>query len=106
MSREGWGTSCFGESACRRRGDSGVGAWLLLPAVHTPPAGIHEEVADSVELQAQLLRDGHLHLLGRALVLLEDGNQGAALEVREDQPLLLGLQAPVFLLLLLFAFAS
>lgn len=103
---DGQGTSCFGESACRRRGDSRVGARLLLPAVHTPPAGVHEEVADGGELQAQLLGDGDLHFLGGTLVLLEDGEKRSALEVCENQARFLLRVVPLFVRLLLFAFAG
>lgn len=104
LRRAGRSRSRFGTSAGGRGG--APGAQIVLPLLQAAPPRVHEEVADGGELQAQLLGDGDLHFFGRALVLLEDGNQGAALEVREDQPLLLGLQAPVFLLLLLFAFAS
>lgn len=54
-------------------------AAVVGPFVQAAAAGIHEEVADGAELQAELLRDGELHLLGRPLVLLEDGQQGAPL---------------------------
>lgn len=73
-----------------------------VPALRAAAAGVHEEVGDGGELQAQLLRDGELHLLGGTAVLSEDGDQGATLQVGEDQPLLLGhlaaLPSPVLLL--------
>lgn len=52
----GWGVegSGLGEggSGCRgARSSTG----LLSPAVHAAASGVHEEVADGVELQAQLL---------------------------------------------------
>lgn len=64
---------------------AGAGS-VVCPFVQAPAAGVHEEVADGGEFEAQLLRDGELHLLGWPLVLLEDGQQGAALQVGEDQP--------------------
>lgn len=77
---------------------------LRVPAVRTAAARVHEEVGDGGQLQAQLLRDGELHLLGGAAVLSEDGYQGATLQVGEDQSLLLwhlaALSAPVLLLAL------
>ena len=51
---------------------AGAGS-VVCPFVQAPAAGVHEEVADGGEFEAQLLRDGELHLLGRSLVLLEDG---------------------------------
>lgn len=102
----------------RGRGASGLGegggaggapggrAGLLRPAVHAAAPRVHEEIADGVELQAELLRDGDLHFLGRPLVLLEDGDQGAPLQVGEHQALLLGLQRALLLLLLLLPLAS
>ena len=72
------------------------------PEVPGAAAGVHEEVGDGGELQAQLLGDGDLHLLGRPPVLPEDGYQGATLQVCEDQSLLLWQLAalpPLFLLL-------
>lgn len=80
--------SCFGTSAGRRGLGAGAGA-VVCPFVQAPAAGVHEEVADCGEFEAQLLRDGELHLFGRPLVLLEDGQQGAPLQVGEDQPRLL-----------------
>lgn len=79
---------------------------VIMPAVHTAAACIHEEVADGAELQAKLLGDGDLHFLGRTLVLLEDGDEGAALQVSENQTLFLGRCVAVLVLLLLFAFAG
>lgn len=79
-----------------------VAVLLRVPALRAAAAGVHEEVGDGGELQAQLLRDGELHLLGGAAVLSEDGDQGATLQVAEDQPLLLwhltALPSPVLLL--------
>lgn len=63
---------------------------LSVPAVRAAATRVHEEVGDGGELEAQLLGDGELHLLGGAPVLPENGYQGAALQVGEDQPLLLG----------------
>lgn len=100
------GLSGFGEGGGRGARLAGAGAVLVVPAVHAAAPGIHEEVADGVELQAQLLGDGDLHLLGRALVLLEDGDECAALQVREDQPLLFGHHVAVFVMLLLLALAG
>lgn len=79
---------------------------VVVPAVHAAAARIHEEVADGAELQPQLLGDGDLHFLGWALVLLEDGDERAALQVGEDQALLLGRCVAVLVLLLFFAFAG
>jgi len=62
---------------------------LRVPAVRAAAACVHEEVGDGGELQAQLLGDGDLHLLGGTAVLSEDGYQGATLQVGEDQSLLL-----------------
>ena len=80
-----------------------AGIGVLVPAVYATTAGVHEEVADGGELQAQLLRDGDLHLFARPLVLLEDGDERAPLQVGEDQPLLLGRQVAVLVLLLLLS---
>lgn len=99
---EGSGLGEGGGGCPRARGGTG----LLSPAVHAAATRVHEEVADSVELQAQLLRDGGLHLLGRPLVLLKDGNQRAALQVCEHEALLLRLQSPLLLLILLFTLAG
>lgn len=57
---------------------------IIVPAVHTSAARIHEEVADGAELQAELLGDGDLHFLGWTLILLEDSNECATLQVSED----------------------
>ena len=100
------GLSGFGEGVGRGARLAGAGAVFVVPAIHAAAPGIHKEVADSVELQAQLLGDGDLHLLGRALVLLEDGDECAALQVCEDQPLLFGRHVAVFVLLLLLALAG
>lgn len=94
-----------------RFGASAGGGWgaaraqVVLPLLQAAAPGIHEEVADGCELQAQLLGNGDLHLFGRALVLLEDGEERSALEVGEHQAgFLLGI-VPVLAGLLLFAFA-
>lgn len=56
----GWGVcvgvegSGFGEGGSGCRG-ARSGTRLLSPAVHAAASGVHEEVADGVELQAQLL---------------------------------------------------
>lgn len=98
--------SGFGEGGggCARL--PGAGTMVIVPAVHAAAARIHEEVADGAELQAKLLRDGDLHFLGWALVLLEDGDECAALQVSEDQTLFLGCCVAVLVLLLFFAFAG
>lgn len=83
-----------------------AGAVVIVPAVHAAAACVHEEVADGAELQAELLGDGDLHFLGGTLVLLEDGDECAALQVSEDQALLLGHRVAVLVLLLFFAFAG
>lgn len=86
------------------RGARGGRTALVRPLVDVASAGVHEEVADGGELQAQLLGDGDLHLFGRTAVLSEDGYQGTTLQVCEDQPLLLWhlvtLSSSVFLLTL------
>lgn len=95
--------SGFGTRAGGGRG--AACAQVILPLLQAAAPGVHEEVADGGELQAQLLGNGDLHLLGRALVLLEDGEECAALEVGEHQAgFLLGI-VPVFVWFLLFAFA-
>lgn len=79
---------------------------VIVPAVHTAAACIHEEIADGVELQAELLGDGDLHFLGWTLVLLEYGDESAALQVGEDQTLFLWRHVAVLVLLLFFALAG
>lgn len=75
---------------------------LDVPAIRTAAARVHEEIGDGGKLQAQLLGDGELHLLGGTAVLSEDGYQGTSLQVCEDQSLLFGhlvaLASSVFLL--------
>lgn len=83
---------------------AGTGS-VICPFVQAPAAGVHEEVADGGEFKAQLLRDGELHLLGRSLVLLEDGQQGAPLQVSEDQPRLLWCAVALLRCVLLLPFA-
>lgn len=63
---------------------------VVHPLVQAPAPSVHEEVADRGQLEAQLLGDGELQLLGRTLVLLEDGVERPPLHVREHQPGLLG----------------
>lgn len=76
-----------------------------MPFLQAAAPGIHEEVTDSGQLQPELLGNGNLHFLGRALILLEDGKECSALEVREHQAgFLLGV-VPVFVWFLFFAFA-
>lgn len=95
--------SRFGAGA--RGGGGAARAQVVLPLLQAAAPGVHEEVADGRELQAQLLGNGDLHLFGRALVLLEDGEERSALEVSEHQAgFLLGI-VPVLVGLLLFAFA-
>lgn len=93
---------CGGGNAGARR-TRGGGTTLVCPLVEVASAGIHEEVADSGELEAQLLGDGDLQLFGRAVVLPEDGQERAALQVREHQPgalrALVALQLALLLLL-------
>lgn len=85
----------------------GAGATAVIcPFVQAPAAGVHEEVADGGEFEAQLLRDSELHLFGRPLVLLEDGQQGAPLQVGEDQPRLLWRVVAVLRRVLLLPLAS
>lgn len=82
-------------------------AALVGPLVQIASAGVHEEVADGGELQAQLLGDGDLQLFGRAVVLPEDGHERAPLQVREHQPgALRALVAFQLALLLLFTLAG
>lgn len=95
--------SCFGTGAGGGRG--APCAQVVLPLLQAAAPGVHEEVADGRELQAQLLRNGDLHLFRWALVLLEDGKERSALQVSEHQArFLLGI-IPVFVWFLLFAFA-
>lgn len=68
------------------RGPRGGGTALVCPLVDIASAGIHEEVADRGQLQAELLGDGDLQFLGRTVVLPEDGHKGAPLQVSEHQP--------------------
>lgn len=98
--------SGLGESGGRRARLPGAAAVVVVPAVHAAAPRVHEEVADGAELQAELLGDGDLHFLGWALVLLEDGDESAALQVGEDQALLLGRRVAVLVLLLFFALAG
>ena len=76
----------------------------VLPLVLGAAAGVHEEVTDGAELEAELLRDGDLHLFGGPLRLLKNGLQGAPLEVGKDQARLLGGVGVLLLLLLLLFF--
>lgn len=78
---------------------------IVCPFVQAPATGVHKEIADSGEFETQLLRNGELHLLGRPLILLEDGEQGAPLQVREDQPRLLWCIVALLRCVLLFTFA-
>lgn len=95
--------SCFGTRAGGGRGARC--AQVVLPLLQAAASGVHEEVADCRELQAQLLRNGDLHLFRWAFVLLEDGKECSALEVGEHQAgFLLGI-VPVFVWFLLFALA-
>lgn len=102
--RAGCSPSRFGAGAGGRGG--APGAQVVLPLLQAAPPGVHEEVADGGELQAQLLGDGDLHFFGGALVLLEDGEERSALEVREHQARFLLGVVPLFVRLLLFAFAG
>ncbi len=78
---------------------------LVQPFVQAASAGVHEEVADSVQFQTQLLWDGQLHLFGRTLVLLKDGQKCSPLQVCETQPRFLWCIASVFARVQLFSFA-
>lgn len=102
---QGGGASGLGESG-GAGGAPGGRAGLFGPAVHATAPRVHEEIADGIELQAELLRDGDLHFFGRPLVLLEDGDQRATLQVSEHQALLLWLQCALLLLLLLLPLAG
>lgn len=82
--------SRFGEGGGRGAGLNRARRVLVLPAVHAAASGVHEEVADGGELEAQLLRDGDLHLFAGSLVLLEDRDERPPLQVGEDQTLFLG----------------
>lgn len=75
---------------------------VVHPLVQAPASRVHKEVADCGQLQAQLLGDGELQLLGRTLVLLEDGVERPPLHVREHQPGLLGHTAPLAPAVVLF----
>lgn len=66
-------------------GPSGGWASILAPAVEVSTASVHEEVADSGQLEAQLLCNCHLQLFGRSLVFSEDRHQCTSLQVCEDQ---------------------
>lgn len=79
-----------------------VAGAVVHPLVQAPATGVHKEVADRGQLQAQLLGDGDLQLLGRTLVLLEDGVERPPLHVREHQPGLLGHAAPLAPAVVLF----
>jgi len=98
--------SGLGEVGGGRARLPGAGAVVVVPAVHAAAPRIHKEVADGAELQAELLGDGDLHFLGWTLVLLEDGDESAALQVGEDQTLFLGRRVAVLVLLLFFALAG
>lgn len=101
--------SCFGAGHGGAGGVGGCsgGPAVLHPLVQAAAPGVHEEVADGGELEAQLLGDGELQFLGGALVLVEDGVQRAALDVREDQAVSLRRVASLGLaLLLLFPLAG
>lgn len=89
------------------RGTRGGGAALVGPLVDVASARVHEEVADGGELQTQLVGDGDLQLFGGAVVLPEDGQERAPLQVREHQPgALRALVAFQFALLLLLPLAG
>lgn len=95
--------SCFGTSAGGGRHVARTP--LVQPFVQAASAGVHEEVADSVQFQTQLLWDGYLHLFGRTPVLLKDGQKCSPLQVCENQPRFLWCIAPVFARVQLFSFA-
>lgn len=104
------GLSCRAAGHCGggnagARGTGGRRTALVCPLVEVASAGVHEEVADSGELQAQLLGDGDLQLFGWAVVLPEDGHECTPLQVREHQAsalwALVALQLALLLLLTL-----
>lgn len=84
------------------RGTGGRRTALVCPLVEVASAGIHEEVADSGELQAQLLGNGDLQLFGWAVVLPEDGHKRTPLQICEHQPGALRALVALQLVLLLF----
>lgn len=61
---------------------------VIMPVVIAATPGIHEEVADCVELQTQLLCDGQLYFFAGPLILLEDGNKCMTLQVSKHKALL------------------
>ena len=68
---------------------------IVRVLVEGAPASVHEEVADGGHLELQLVCDGRLDVLVGAVSLLEDGEQGAPLDVSEDETgLLAGEERP------------
>lgn len=78
---------------------------LVQPFVEAASAGVHEEVADSAELEAQLLRDGQLHFFGWTFVFFKDGQKCSPLQIGENQPRFLWCIASVFAGILLLSLA-
>ena len=62
---------------------------LVFPFVHAAAPSVHEKIRHSGDLEAELLRNGHLHFLRGPLGLLEYGLQGAPLYISKHQPRLL-----------------
>ena len=59
--------------------------------VERTTSSVHEKVGDCRRFEAQLFRNGVLHVLIGSLRLPEDGHQCPSLDVREDQPRFLGI---------------
>ena len=70
------------------------------------PPGIHKEIGYCGQLKAQLLCDGGLHLFRWTFGFLEDGVEGAALDISEHKAGLLGRSLPGFHNLSFFLLAS
>ena len=62
---------------------------LVFPFVHAAAPSVHEKIRHGGDLEAELLRNGHLHFLRGPLGLLEYGLQGASLYISEHKPRLL-----------------
>ena len=67
-----------------------VAGLLSRELVERATSRVHEEVGDRRHLQLELLGDGGLHVLRRALRLAEDCHERASLDVGEDEARLLG----------------
>lgn len=62
-----------------------VVAVVVLPLVQRTPPGVHKEIGNCGDFQAQLLGDGCLHLLAGTFGFLEYSMQCSPLDVGEDQ---------------------